>query len=203
MESKKRSACWNEFTEGIDPIKGTPHMICCHCKAVKPHPNQNANKSTTILLKHLDTCIPYLRIKRERLREHSNTLTNVWDLASNRSEDWTTTGAMTDEKLREQVLRIIVAGNLSFSQAENQELQKLLHHAYPGVAIPNRRSVVACLEENVKEARTRLKKDLADIDSQIHLAIDCWSARGIQHQAFIGTFSPKLWFKLKCNVNIM
>jgi len=178
-------------------------MICRHCKALKPHPNQDASKSPSTLSKHLESCIPYLRAKRERTREdYASTLDQLWGIKEDASDS--ITGSMTDEKLREQVLRIIIDGNLSFAQAENEELQKLLRHAYPGVVLPNRRSVAASLEENVKQVKIQLKEELADVDSQIHLAIDCWSARGVQHQAFIGNtpcFAPlHFWSKLKCNV---
>lgn len=143
--------------------------------------------STSTLKKYLTSCLPYLRIKQEKIRkEYASTLDEMWQMTDVQEKSGSITGAMTAEKLREQVLRIIIEGNLSFAQAENEEFQRLLRHAYPGVDIPNRRSVAACLEEKVIEVKIQLKKELAKVNSQIHLAVDCWSARGAQRYAFIG-----------------
>src|SRR5215510_3711262 len=99
---------------------------------------------------------------------------------------------MTSDKLCQQVLHIILAGNLSFSQAENPELIALLRNAYPNVNIPNRRSVTNELNEQTSNAKEKLKDQLATVESKISLALDVWSTR--TNHSFLGMFF--------CNVNL-
>jgi fructose-1-phosphate kinase PfkB-like protein len=102
---------------------------------------------------------------------------------------------MTADKLCEQMLRIITEGNLPFLFAENSELVKLLKHAYPGVIIPNRRSVAAKLKSNVAKSKQQLKERLAKVDSKISLALDAWTTRN--NVAFLG-----MWVcHVRCNRN--
>jgi len=93
---------------------------------------------------------------------------------------------MTSDKLCQQVLHIILAGNLSFSQAENPELIALLRNAYPNVNIPNRRSVTNELNEQTSNAKEKLKDQLATVESKISLALDVWSTR--TNHSFLGMF---------------
>ena len=93
---------------------------------------------------------------------------------------------MTFEKLCEQVLHIICTGNLSFSQAENPELIKLLCHAYLDVQSPNRRSIAAKLTANAGIERENLKEELRNLESKVGLALDGWTSRG--NLGFLGTF---------------
>ena len=95
-------------------------------------------------------------------------------------------GLMTQDKLCEQVLRIIAEGNLPFSHAENSELVILLKHAYSTLNPPNRRAVAARLKSNVMEEKEKLKQSLAEVDSKISLALDAWTTRN--NIAFLGMF---------------
>jgi hypothetical protein len=96
-----------------------------------------------------------------------------------------TRGLMTSEKLCETALRIIVAGNLPFSHAENPELVANWKHAYPSCNIPNRRSVATLLKKMAKEERFNLKKELANNESKVSLAMDAWTSAN--NLAFLGT----------------
>jgi hypothetical protein len=101
------------------------------------------------------------------------------------SERLPTDGLMNSDRLCEQVLRIIISGNLSFSQAENPELIALLKNAYPSCNIPNRHSISARLKSLTKEEQQKLKLALKDNDSKVSLALDAWTARG-SRSAFLG-----------------
>jgi len=96
---------------------------------------------------------------------------------------------MTSEILCEQVLRIIISGNHSFSLAENTALVALLRHAYPNVKLPNRRSVAMKLKEHAIQAKEHLKAELQEVDSKISLALDAWSTRS-GPQSFLGMYFP-------------
>lgn len=92
---------------------------------------------------------------------------------------------MTSEKLCEQVLRIIAAGNLSFSFAENPEFVALLQQAYPACRPPTRRAVMEKLKQNVRIEMKNLKEDLSANDSKVSLALDNWSSSN--NIAFMGS----------------
>ena len=91
----------------------------------------------------------------------------------NRSDDWSIKSVMTEAKLREQVLRIIIENNLSFAQAENTEFVKLFRHAYSDVHSLTRQAIATCLKKNVQEIKTQLKKQLTKVNSKIHLTVNC------------------------------
>ena len=79
---------------------------------------------------------------------------------------------MTTTKLREQVLNIIIAGNLSFSQVENPALVSLLKDAYLDCILLSRRVVTDLLHSGAQEAKRDIIKRLANLDSKVSLALD-------------------------------
>ena len=85
---------------------------------------------------------------------------------------------MTNDRLAEQVLRIIIAGNLSFLHSENPEFIAFVKHAYPHLRLPNRRAVSNLLTQKAKEAKDELRKRFAKIESRVSFAIDAWRSRG-------------------------
>lgn len=102
--------------------------------------------------------------------------------------NWMNKLSSSFSKLIKQVLRIIVAGNLSFSFVENPEFVVLLQHAYPSCNYPNRRSVAKALKKNAKAEKISLKEELAQNDSKISLALDGWTSSN--NMAFLG-MSPE------------
>ena len=79
--------------------------------------------------KHLnDFCIAYKRLQRFVRREAENSEENRTD-AGGLFQFVDQVGPMTANKLRDHVLRIIIAENLSFSSAENSEFVRLLKKA--------------------------------------------------------------------------
>ena len=84
------------------------------------------------LTRQLDVSTKYKSARLEAQREHGNNdlFHNFFD-----TECLPTSGLMTSDRLCDQVLHIVIAGNLSFSQAENPELVALLKNAYPACNI--------------------------------------------------------------------
>jgi hypothetical protein len=121
---------------------------------------------------HLDGCVKYKRAERERRRDAESSEPHLGFFCDVEAADSPTRGPMTDDKLCEQVLRIITEGNLPFSFAENRQFVKLLKHAYSGVKIPNRRSAAAKLKNNVTKEKEKLRACFAELDSRISLALD-------------------------------
>lgn len=92
---------------------------------------------------------------------------------------------MTNDRLCERVLRVIVAGNLSFSQAENPELRSLLAEGFPDCDLPSRRAIADRLKSEAKLARSTLKDRLAEVDSKVSLALDAWHSK-VGNMEFLG-----------------
>lgn len=92
---------------------------------------------------------------------------------------------MTSDRLCELVLQIIVAGNLSFRQAENPKLQELLMLAFPSCDPPNERSVAQRLKSEAQLSRGNLRDRVEAIDSKMSLALDAWHSK-VGNMEFLG-----------------
>jgi len=109
---------------------------------------------------------------------------------------------MSKDRLKERVLRIIIAGNLSFSFAENPEFVDLLKDAYPDMTAPTRKTVVDYLHAKATLTKAELRELLSKLNSRVSLALDVWVTRtGL---AFLGTTSPGTSFvgDFHCNVKV-
>jgi hypothetical protein len=143
FETKKLSKVWAEFAEILQPptfskAKATPYVFCNHYCIVLSHPNHNAEKSPSSMMKHLKGCTPYQKSSRSRndegISSDGQTLLELLNPdAFNKNQ------VMSCDRLKEAVLRIIISGNLPFSFADNAELQSLLKDAYPDSPPPNRK----------------------------------------------------------------
>jgi len=180
FETKKTSSHWGEVFEVIDPSKGTAHVFCKHCKWVGKHPNSNAHRSTTALQKHFNQCLSFKRgkeIKVDLFDDFFKAHPHV---------------AVTSDRLCESVLQVIVAGNLSFHQAENPALQMLLKEGFLSCNLPNRKSVAERLKREAQLARTSLRDRLDLIDSKVSLALDAWHSK-VGNMEFLRTLSLTKW----------
>lgn len=150
-----------------------------------PHPNRDAHKSPTNMAKHLKGCFKYQAYLRDQRvndpQSHVDSFTDFFN------DVHPTRPVMTTELLCEKVLRIIVAGNLAFAQAENAELVDLLKDSYPDCTPPSRKAVVDLLHRSATAARRDISNKLMDLDSKVSLALDVWTTR--HNLAFLGTFS--------------
>lgn len=173
----------------------TLHQICKHCcQYVTKHNNLLNGKTPKNLNEYLERCRKYKTWRcanplGDYEDEHVNHVApknSLDDYLGSPSNSLPTRGAMTSSKLCEQVLQIIVAGNLSFSFAENPEFIALLRHAYPDCDIPNRRSVAKALKWAAKEERVALREELTNNDSKISLVLDAWTSNN--NIAFLGMF---------------
>jgi len=178
----------------VNPQRGTPHQICKHCEYLTKHNNLLNGKTPKNLNEHLERCDKYKAWRRtnpssdyeDEHMNHSATKNILDDYLMSPSDILPTKGTMTSAKLCEQVLRIIVAGNLSFSFAENPEFVALLRHAYPDCNIPNRRSVAKALKKAAKDERVALREELMKNDSKVSIALDAWTSSNTI--AFLGMY---------------
>lgn len=176
----------------MNPQLGTPHQICKYCQYITKHNNLLNGKTPKNLNEHLERCQKYKAWRRanpssdwEDEHENHTAPKNILnDYLTPPPNILPTRGAMTSDKLCEQVLRIIVAGNLSFYFAENPEFVALLRHAYPDCNIPNRRSVTKALKKAAKDERIALREELTNNNSKVSLALDAWTSNN--NIAFLG-----------------
>jgi hypothetical protein len=167
FETAKFSETWKEFAEGVNCKDGSPGLMCNHCSKVVLHPNRTADKSPSSLGKHLDHCPCYKQKKGNALTDYLTEWINEGSIPR----------VMTTDCLQEQVLRIIIAGNLPFYFAENKEFKSLLKDAYPFCNPPTRKGLADLLADKAQEGRAAFHEVAATLDCKIHLALDCWSTR--------------------------
>ena len=94
---------------------------------------------------------------------------------------------MTDDRLTNSILDVIVVGNLSFRQAENPALVELLKEAFPRCHPPNRRGVSERLKKEAGLQRIAKREQLAAIDSKVSIALDAWHSKA-GNMEFLGIF---------------
>ena len=91
---------------------------------------------------------------------------------------------MNSERLKEAVLRIIIARNLPFSFAELPEFQALLRDAYPDCTPASRKTMMEYLKAKAVLTKLELKDTLTKNKSKVSLALDVWTTR--TNIAFLG-----------------
>ena len=94
---------------------------------------------------------------------------------------------MTSELLLEKALRIVIAGNESFSQVENPEFVDLLKDASLDCTSLSCRAVTNLLYSSAQQARNEIAQRLSELDSKVSLALDLWST--CHNLAFLGMSS--------------
>jgi len=141
--------------------------------------------STHPIRDHIASCILAKRVKLQRAKESDDSIDSPSSPIRERF-DAHDRPTMTRKLLSEKVLRIIAAGNLPFSFAENPEFVALLKHAWPDIKAPSRRSTRDLLGDKVDDCRVELRERFQSLDSKISLSLDAWRSRG--NIEFLGKF---------------
>jgi len=85
-----------------------------------------------------------------------------------------------NQLVNDEVLKFFVSGNIPFNQADNPHFKQLMEWiTTPDTSPPSisRKTVRKHLSTKAKVAVIDLKATLADVDSKISLALDCWTSR--------------------------
>lgn len=138
--------------------------------------------------RHLLKCHRYQLSLKDSDADHPGTdpsLDHFFTPADPRSKP-----VMTEGRIKDKVLRIIVSGNLPFSFAENAEFVDLLKDAYPRLSAPTRKSLVNYLGSKATLTKEEVKQRATKSHSKVSLAMDIWTTR--THLAFLGTSFPNL-----------
>ena len=156
------------------------------------------------MTRHLLHCIIYKEELRRQAGYEGNATSQGMTLIDNLM-GWSSARdrqVMNRDRLKERVLRIIIAGNLSFSFAENPEFVDLLNDAYPDMPAPTHKTVVDFLHAKATLTKAELRELLSKLESKVSLALDVWTTRS--GLAFLGTTSPWASFvgDFYCNVKV-
>jgi hypothetical protein len=180
----KRSPIWANSWEVVDPKKGRAFLMCKHCKWATQHPGHDSHRNTTNFTRHLEHhCHKYRAVSKN----NGKTPTEI-----EREKLWGQRAIMSQEKLIDHVLRIIIAGDLSFRHASNLALVRFLKIAFPNLIPPTRQAISKRLVDGAANARNSLKEYFTKLESRVSLAVDGWNSRS--NKDFLGKVSFK-----RCN----
>jgi hypothetical protein len=102
-----------------------------------------------------------------------------------------TRALMNMESLEEQVLQIIIEGDLSFNHAHNNGLIRFVKTAYPKLSPPTAKRVKDCLTKEAAATKEHLKDYFSHLNAKVSIAMDGWNSRnGID---YLGTSSFELY----------
>jgi hypothetical protein len=144
------------------------------------HPSHYPDRSTSRFSRHLEKCERY----------KANNGRNATQIQ--REEFWSLRSAMSNDRLKDHVLRIIIAGDLPFSFAENPEFMRFVKISYPNLDPPTRETVTQHLSKQASLAKDNLKDYFRTFDGKVSLALDGWNSRA--NKDFLGT-SPCLLYR--------
>lgn len=176
FEKKRHDPVWEEYDEAMDRIDERAVVRCKYCNFDARHPSAaEGDSSPTGMKRHLGKCLGYKRIQREREGTASANLPTLWESIPSLSSELEDRKPTVD-RLKLEVLRFFIEGNIPFQQADNPHFQRILTWLIPSVKI-SRKSLRKYLSDEAKKAIADLKTVLNDVDSKISLALDCWTTR--------------------------
>jgi len=170
----------------VNRLRGTAVCVCKGCRAELGHPARNEQKTTTSLKRHSESCEGLKRYWRNHASRQPSTLNELFASGSAKAHSKT---SITTGRIREEVLSFFVSGNVPFSQVDNPHFQRLIQwilssNGTPLSTVISRKTVRADLTRQAQAAKTELKSILANVNSKISLALDCWTSRNCF--AFLG-----------------
>ena len=172
----------------MNRLRGSPVCICKGCRAEVRHPARNEQKTTTSLKRHSESCGA---LKRYWWNHSSRQPSTLNEFFASRLVKGQNKSSITTANVREEVLSFFVSENVPFSQVDNSHFQHLLQWILSSNGAPltspiSRKTVRADLTRQAQVAKGDLKSILANVNSKISLALDCWTSRNCF--AFLGTF---------------
>ena len=125
--------------------------------------------------------------RQNPLHRHSvEAKTSVHTFFSNKAVNFKATSlGITTLELKDLLLQTSVACYWSFDQFDNKIFRSLINRGFPGHICPGRNGMKQLLRRAADMARTEIKDQFANYDSQISLALDCWTSPN--HWEFMGT----------------
>jgi hypothetical protein len=161
---------------------GTALVGCKTCGKTYPHPRAKGDRSTSTLNKHIKQ---HLKRKAETEARKACGQSQLTDFV-HPGQGYV---GLTTAEVERLLLQTAVACNWSFNQFDNKIFRKFFEKAFPGHRCPGRRKVKTILTRVAAEARKDIIDRFAANDSNISLALDCWtSSNGYE---FMGTSSAR------------
>ena len=79
------------------------------------------------------------------------------------------------EGFQEQLLKSVIANNMSFRSVENSESQRLLHMLRNNVSIPSAKTLAANLRARSSDKRMFITEAMHNGSGKISIALDAWT----------------------------
>ena len=172
---------WLEFHEAFDIQNWVPVLECKHCSKVIKHPllvgkqftegqtNWEKSDVTTDMIRHLEGCRPYLKIKGK-----DSSLMDKFLKNSDSKQK-----GITENEVMNRILKFFISGNIAFNQANNPyfwELVALIKcHNDLNVKV-NCSNITTRLHSSTAEAKMKFMHTLINNKLKISLVLDCWTS---------------------------
>ena len=157
---KSRSWTWQHFK-----VRTGGDVECRHCGS-----GFSSKTSTASLAVHLSK--KHNIVQENRDKRSQTTISNDGTIEIH--------GKLSDKKrdnITSALVQWIVDSKQSFSVVESPALARLFHILNSGYALPSRRTIGRCLEDQYDSTLSKMKLLLEKIPCKISLTIDAWSSR--------------------------
>ena len=171
----RRSEHWQHYDEAVHRTTGIPYCLCKYCHAPIMHPYTIPTNPTNSIARHYPKCSKYKSRFQEDSRSQS-TMSSCFQSSGHQLNG----NDITKARVKEEILKYIISGDIPFSQVENQHFRNIISFIKVGngpVQAPSRKVIRARLSSKSEQARDNLRTTLAAVNSKISLALDCWSTR--------------------------
>ena len=156
-----------------------PLVVCKKCGIEYNHPRMlGANSSTSSLSKHLKS---HKKKDAQLPKKDTRPLNEYFSSSTQRHQ------TLFESEFKELLLHTVVTCNWPFDQFDNPQFQELLSRGFPAHTLPGRNAMKAQLTKSAEEARADIKWRLAENQSHVSLALDCWTSPN--RWEFMGIFS--------------
>lgn len=199
VKGRKRSTCWNNFTEVKVPSKVTPGETetkakCKYCHSLYAY---KAGGATTHLVRHMNKCTPYLnQLAKKRAQAVLNFTAEKGDsdipLIVTPSE-------YNHEETRKLIAKMIIVHEYPFRMVEHTWFNVVMRYLNPSYQFIGRKTIRSeCLKVFHFE-KENLMKSIRSVEL-ISLTCDLWTSnQNLCYMALVAHYIDKNW-TMQCRV---
>ncbi|XP_066163781.1 zinc finger BED domain-containing protein RICESLEEPER 2-like [Oryza sativa Japonica Group] len=199
VKGRKRSTCWNNFTEVKVPSKVTPGETetkakCKYCHSLYAY---KAGGATTHLVRHMNKCTPYLnQLAKKRAQAVLNFTAEKGDsdipLIVTPSE-------YNHEETRKLIAKMIIVHEYPFRMVEHTWFNVVMRYLNPSYQFIGRKTIRSeCLKVFHFE-KENLMKSIRSVEL-ISLTCDLWTSnQNLCYMALVAYYIDKNW-TMQCRV---
>jgi hypothetical protein len=118
--------------------------------------------------RHLETCVEFKKSAKREARTEAEVQRDI---------RFTQRYTMSPQSLLDHVLRIIIAGDLSFRFASNIPFVEFVKICYPNLQPPSRFAIANRLTTSAQEMKYTLAAYFMGLNAKVSIALDSWNSR--------------------------